>query len=69
VAFNGGGVAPVVIDECGEVVHLEGGKGLRRGRLIEKNEGSGRRSPTKADGSTVRDKSHVGRSPPDATGG
>jgi hypothetical protein len=30
-AFNGGGVAPVVIDECGEVLQLEGYKGVRRG--------------------------------------
>jgi hypothetical protein len=30
-AFYGGGVALVVIDECGEVLQLEGYKGVRRG--------------------------------------
>jgi hypothetical protein len=29
--FNGDGVALVVIDECGEVLQLEGDKGVRRG--------------------------------------
>jgi hypothetical protein len=33
VVFNGGGVAPVVVDECGEVLHVEGDKGLRRGAV------------------------------------
>jgi hypothetical protein len=53
----------VVIDECGNFLQLEGDKGVRRGRLIEKNGGPGRRSPTKADGGAVRTKSHAGRSP------
>jgi hypothetical protein len=30
-AFNGGGVAPVVADECGEVLQLEGDKGVGGG--------------------------------------
>jgi hypothetical protein len=47
-AFNDGGVAPVVTDECGEVLQLEGDKGVRRGRLIEENRGSGKRSQTNA---------------------
>jgi hypothetical protein len=29
-AFNGGGVAPVVVDERGEVLQLEGDPGVRR---------------------------------------
>jgi hypothetical protein len=34
-AFNGGGVAPVVVDECGEVLQLEGDPRVRRRRSIE----------------------------------
>jgi hypothetical protein len=34
-AFNGGGVAPVVIDERGEVLQLERDPGVRRRWLIE----------------------------------
>jgi hypothetical protein len=68
-AFNSGGVAPVVVDECGEVLQLEGDKGVRRGRLIEKNGGSGRRSLTKTDGGMIREKSRVGRSPSVIGGG
>jgi hypothetical protein len=64
VAFNGGKTALVVVDECGEVLQLEGGKGVRWGRLIEKNRGSRRCSPTKAEGGAIRVKSHAGRSPP-----
>jgi hypothetical protein len=41
----GWGVAPVVADKCGEVLQLEGDNGVRRRRLIEETEDSGRRSP------------------------
>jgi hypothetical protein len=34
-AFSGGGVAPVVVDEHGEVLQLEGDPGVRRRRSIE----------------------------------
>jgi hypothetical protein len=34
-AFNGGGVAPVVVDERGEVLSLEGDPAVRRRRSIE----------------------------------
>jgi hypothetical protein len=34
-AFNGGGVAPVVIDKCGGVLQLQGDPGVRRQRPIE----------------------------------
>jgi hypothetical protein len=34
-AFNGDGVAPVVVDECGEVLQLEGDPGVRRQWSIE----------------------------------
>jgi hypothetical protein len=34
-AINDGGVAPVVIDERGEVLQLEGDPGVRRQRSIE----------------------------------
>jgi hypothetical protein len=37
--------------------------------LIEKNGGSGRRSPTKADDDVIQAKSHAGRSPPVAGDG
>jgi hypothetical protein len=33
--FNGGGVAPVVVDERGGVLQLEGDPGVRRRRSIE----------------------------------
>jgi hypothetical protein len=46
-----------------------GDKGVRRGRLIEKNGGSERRSPTKADGGAIRAKFRAGRSPPVTSGG
>jgi hypothetical protein len=45
VAFNGGGVAPVVIDERGEVLQLEGDPGLRRRLSIEGWSSSEGRSP------------------------
>jgi hypothetical protein len=67
--FISSGVAPVVVDECGEILQLEGDKGVWRGRLIEKNGGLGRRSPTKADDGAVRAKSHVCWLPPIAGGG
>jgi hypothetical protein len=44
--FNGGGVAPVVVYECGEVLQLEGDPGMRRRRSIEEwssSEGAHRR--------------------------
>jgi hypothetical protein len=59
----------VVIDECNEVLQLEGNKGARRGRLIEKNGGSGRCSPTKADDDAIQAKSHAGQNPPVVSGG
>jgi hypothetical protein len=67
--FNDGGITPVVIDECEKVLQLEGNKEVRRGRFIEKNRSSGRRSLTKADDGAVRAKSHAGRSPPITGGG
>jgi hypothetical protein len=33
--FNGGGVGPVVVDECGGVLYLEGDQGVRRRWSIE----------------------------------
>jgi hypothetical protein len=44
--FNGGGVAPVVVDERGEVMQLERDPGVRRRRSIEEwssSEGAHRR--------------------------
>jgi hypothetical protein len=44
--FNGGGVGPVVVDERGEVLQLEGDPGVRRRRSIEEwssSEGAHRR--------------------------
>jgi hypothetical protein len=64
VVFSGGGVAPVIVNESGEALQLEGGKGVRRGWLIEKNRDSGRCSPTKADDGAVQVKSRAGRRPP-----
>jgi hypothetical protein len=69
VAFNASETTLVVTDECDEVLQLKGDKGVRRGRLIEKNRGSGRRSPMKADGGAIQTKSHVGQSPPVTGGG
>jgi hypothetical protein len=37
--------APTIVDECGEVLVLEGDKGLRKWWLIEESGGSRRRSP------------------------
>jgi hypothetical protein len=57
-AFNGGGVAPVVVDERGEVLQLEGDPGVRRRRSIEEwssSEGAHRREG--ADGGDARTKS------------
>jgi hypothetical protein len=45
-AFNSGRVAPVVVDERGEVLQLEGDPGVRRRRSIEEwgsSEGAHRR--------------------------
>jgi hypothetical protein len=33
--FNGGGVAPVAVDECGGIRRLEGDQGVRRRQSIE----------------------------------
>jgi hypothetical protein len=52
-AFNGDGVAPMVVDECGEVLQLEGDPGVRRRWSIEdwgSSEGAHRRG---ADGGDV----------------
>jgi hypothetical protein len=52
VAFNGGGVALVVIDERGEVLQLEGDPGVRRRRSIEEwssSEGARRRGANGGD--------------------
>jgi hypothetical protein len=38
--FNSGGVAPVVIDECGWVLQLEGDQGVRRRWLIDERSSS-----------------------------
>jgi hypothetical protein len=54
VAFNGGGVAPVVIDECGEVLELEGDPRVRRRRSIEGKCSSEGRSPDGANGGDAR---------------
>jgi hypothetical protein len=43
--FNGGGVAPVVIDEGGCVLQLEGDPGVRRRRSIEGKSSSEWHSP------------------------
>jgi hypothetical protein len=69
VASNGGGEVPVVVDECSEVLQLEGDKGVRRGWSIEEGGGSGRHSLMKVDNGVVRAKSGAGRSPPVAGGG
>jgi hypothetical protein len=45
VVFNGGGVAPVVVDERGEFLQLEGDPGVRRRRSIEGWSSSEGRSP------------------------
>jgi hypothetical protein len=52
VAFNGGGVAPVVVDERGGVVQLVGDPGVRRRRSIEEwgsSEGAHRRGADNGD--------------------
>jgi hypothetical protein len=58
--FSGGGVAPVVVDERGEVLQLEGDPGVRSRRSIEEwssSEGAHRRG---ADGGDARTESSVG---------
>jgi hypothetical protein len=42
--FNGGGVAPVVVDEGGWVLQFEGDSGVRRRRSVEGRSSSERRS-------------------------
>jgi hypothetical protein len=54
-AFNGGGVAPVVVDERGEVLQLEGDPGARRRRSNEEwssSEGAHRRGVDGGDART-----------------
>jgi hypothetical protein len=55
--FNGGGVAPVVVDVCGGVLKLERDPGVRRRRSIEGKNSSEGRSPEGADGSDARTES------------
>jgi hypothetical protein len=62
-------VAPVIIDECGEVLQLEGDKGVRKWQLIEETRGSRRRSPTNGGWWRGSVKSHVGQHPPVVGGG
>jgi hypothetical protein len=60
-AFNDGGVAPVVVDEHGEVLQLEGDPGVRRRRSIKEwssSEGAHRRGG--ADGDDARTESGAG---------
>jgi hypothetical protein len=55
MAFNGGGVAPVVIDECGGPLQLEGDQGVRRQRSIEErssSEGAHRKGADDGDAQT-----------------
>jgi hypothetical protein len=59
-AFNGGGVAPVVVDEHGEVLHLEGDPGVRRRRSIEEWSSSKGAHQRGADSGDVRTESAVG---------
>jgi hypothetical protein len=53
-AFNGGGVAPVVVDGGGGVLQLEGDPGVRRRRSIEGKSSSEGRSPEGADSGNAR---------------
>jgi hypothetical protein len=46
-----------------------GEQGGKEGRLIEKNGGSGRCSPTKVDDGAIRAKSRAGQNPPVASSG
>jgi hypothetical protein len=69
VASNGGGEAPVVVDEWCEVLQLEGDKGVRRGWSIEEGGGLGSHSLMKVDNGVVRAKSGAGRSFPVTGGG
>jgi hypothetical protein len=54
------GVAPVVVDECGVVLQLEGDQGVRRRRSIEERSSSEGRSPEGADDGDARTESGVG---------
>jgi hypothetical protein len=56
-AFNGGGVAPVVIDEGGWVLQLEGDPVVRRRRSIQGKNSSEGRSPEGANGGDARTES------------
>jgi hypothetical protein len=55
--FNGGGVAPVVVDEGGWVLQLEGDSGVRRRRSIEGKSSSEGRSPEGANDGDARTES------------
>jgi hypothetical protein len=54
---SGGGVAPVVVDEGGWVLQLEGDPGVRRRQSIEGKSSSEGRSPEGADGGDARTES------------
>jgi hypothetical protein len=56
-AFNGDGVALVVVDERGEVLQLEGDPGVRRRRSIEGKSSSEGPSPKGANGGDARTES------------
>jgi hypothetical protein len=59
--FNGSGVTPVVVDEGGWVLQLEGDPGVRRRRSIERKSNSQGHSPEggAADGGNARMESSV----------
>jgi hypothetical protein len=57
--FNGGGVAPVVVDEGGWVLPLVGDLGVRRRRSIERWSSLEGRWPEEADGGDARTESGV----------
>jgi hypothetical protein len=58
--FNGGGVAPVVIGECGWVLQLEGDQGVRRRRSIEEQSSSEGAHWKGVDNGDARTESSVG---------
>jgi hypothetical protein len=58
-AFNGGGVAPVIVDQGGWVLQLEGDPGVRRRQSIEGKCSSEGRSPEGANGGDARTESGV----------
>jgi hypothetical protein len=58
--FNGGGVAPVVVGECGWVLQLEGDQGVRRRRSIEEQSSSEGAHWKGVDSGDARTESSVG---------